>query len=84
LLDFLCRSGRIKTMSYERIKKLVNDYVSQRTDYRDFAETVRFVVEKMLKLNSFNYQVATFREKDPLRSLKNCTIIICLRNKKNI
>jgi len=48
----------------------LNEYKSLKELYRDFSYTTKFILENLLRKNSFKYQAITYREKDE-KSLKN-------------
>jgi len=46
------------------IKKFINEYKSQQSIYEDFAKTVGFILETLLKNNEFRYQTVFSRGKE--------------------
>lgn len=48
-----------------RISKFVEDYIPHQTKYKEFAEVICSILEKLLRKNGFRYQAIIPREKDP-------------------
>jgi len=52
------------TIKKDIIKKFINEYKSQQSIYEDFAKTVGFILETILKNNEFRYQTVFSRGKE--------------------
>jgi ppGpp synthetase/RelA/SpoT-type nucleotidyltranferase len=53
-----------------KIEEYLKEYKSLKDLYRDFSYTTKFILENLLRKNSFKYQAITYREKDE-KSLKD-------------
>jgi ppGpp synthetase/RelA/SpoT-type nucleotidyltranferase len=51
-------------LSKKRITAFLEQYKEQKNAYKEYANTVKFILETLLKNNGFNYQVVFAREKD--------------------
>lgn len=51
--------------SKEKITSILEQYKGVRLAYKEFLNTVKFILETLLKNNGFHYQVVSPREKDP-------------------
>lgn len=60
----MAKAKKLKTDDY------LNEYKSLKELYRDFSYTTKFILENLLRKNSFKYQAITYREKDE-KSLKD-------------
>ncbi len=49
----------------EKIASILEQYKKVQLTYKDFSNTVKFILETLLKSNGFHYQVVSAREKDP-------------------
>jgi len=51
-------------LSKQRSAAFLEQYKAQKNIYKDYANTIKFILETLLKNNGFNYQVVSAREKD--------------------
>jgi ppGpp synthetase/RelA/SpoT-type nucleotidyltranferase len=51
-------------ISKEKITAFLEQYKLQKNIYKEYANTIKFILETLLKNNGFNYQVVFAREKD--------------------
>jgi len=65
-------------MSKEKIASILEHYKKVRLSYKEFSNTVKFILETLLKNNGFHYQVVSAREKDPE------SLAIKLQNNSNL
>jgi ppGpp synthetase/RelA/SpoT-type nucleotidyltranferase len=55
----------MKVGGEEKIASILEQYKKVQLTYKEFSNTVKFILETLLKNNGFHYQVVSAREKDP-------------------
>lgn len=74
----MAKSAKSKTDEY------LKEYKSLKELYRDFSYTTKFILENLLRKNSFKYQAITYREKDEKSLIEKLEIIKKIKSVKDI